>query len=273
MGKPFVSIITINYNNRNGLQKTLDSVLVQQYLNYEYIVIDGGSIDGSVDIIDAINDKLVFWVSERDNGIYQAMNKGIVRATGEYCLFLNSGDYFISDKSLSRLIGHAHDKDLVYGNLLMKSRTKEYVYHYPDQITFNFFYRGESLPHAATLIKRSLFDTVGYYDENFKIVSDWIFFLKVFSANKFTYFHCNETIVVFEGDGISGRKESVQVMQEERSKVLADYIFFLPDYENYNRQNKIVKEIEKSILHRLAAWIDRSYGWKILKRVNRFITG
>ena len=93
------SIITINYNNSEGLRQTIDSVVSQTYHEYEYIVIDGGSTDGSVDIIGFFSDKVDYWVSEKDRGIYHAMNKGVAQAHGDYCIFMNSGDSFYNLKS------------------------------------------------------------------------------------------------------------------------------------------------------------------------------
>ena len=98
---PELSIITINLNNCAGLQKTLDSVFAQTFTDYEYLVIDGGSTDGSAELIKKQENKFVYCVSEKDNGIYHAMNKGIRKATGDYLLFLNSGDYLVNDEVLS----------------------------------------------------------------------------------------------------------------------------------------------------------------------------
>ena len=91
------SVITINYNNREGLNKTIKSVLCQSINDYEYIIIDGGSTDGSVDIINNNANFITYWVSEKDNGIYHAMNKGVAHAHGEYCIFMNSGDIFYNE--------------------------------------------------------------------------------------------------------------------------------------------------------------------------------
>src|SRR5690242_21925905 len=95
-----LSIITVNFNNAAGLQRTMDSAFHQTFTDYEYVIIDGGSTDGSKDLIKNHANKLVYWVSEKDNGVYQAMNKGIVRAKGDYLLFLNSGDYLLHERIL-----------------------------------------------------------------------------------------------------------------------------------------------------------------------------
>mgnify|MGYP001565636508 FL=1 len=116
-----VSIITINYNNASGLKKTIDSVIKQTFKDFEFIIIDGGSTDGSKQVIESNSKSISSWLSEKDNGIYDAMNKGIVKATGNYYLFLNSGDILsegnILTKVASKLSG---GKSFYYGNLLLK---------------------------------------------------------------------------------------------------------------------------------------------------------
>src|SRR5580698_3099287 len=109
-----ISIITINFNNKIGLAETMESVLRQDKEYVEYIVIDGGSSDGSAEAIRTREKELAYWVSERDNGIYHAMNKGIARARGEYLLFLNSGDTFNGPNSLSRLLADNPTEDIIY---------------------------------------------------------------------------------------------------------------------------------------------------------------
>ena len=151
---PKLSIITINYNNTRGLEKTLSSVWNDQtYSNFEHIVIDGGSTDGSVDVIKKYADKLTYWVSEPDKGIYNAMNKGILKAKGEYLLFLNSGDY-LCNEALSEIFSENFSEDIVYGNftLLCKNGEKK-IKTFSEQVDYNLLYL-ESIGHQSTLIKR-----------------------------------------------------------------------------------------------------------------------
>ena len=115
---PKLSIITINLNNAEGLRKTIPSVISQTYCDFEYIVIDGGSTDGSVDVIKKYADKLSYWVSEPDAGIYNAMNKGIRKAGGEYCQFLNSGDWLVAPDVTERMAKDMPDCAICYGNMI-----------------------------------------------------------------------------------------------------------------------------------------------------------
>lgn len=217
-----LSIITINLNNASGLQKTIGSVVSQTFTDFEYIVIDGGSTDGSVDVIREYSDKITFWVSERDKGIYNAMNKGIEKANGEYCLFLNSGDWLVDDNVVYDFIDAAFKEAFVAGNMiffnngnliLMESVQKK-------DLGLNLFYN-KSLPHPATFIKRELFTTFGLFNEDYKIVSDWEFFLKQLILNKSSYNHFDRNIAYFDGSGISCLQENEKVIKEEKEKVFS----------------------------------------------------
>ena len=110
-----LSIITVNLNNLEGLKKTYESVVCQTFTDYEWLVIDGGSTDGSREFIEQHQDKFAFWCSEPDKGIYNAMNKGIVRAKGEYLNFMNSGDCFACENTLTGVLGKPRKADALYG--------------------------------------------------------------------------------------------------------------------------------------------------------------
>ncbi len=166
-----VSVITINFNNSEGLRKTLDSVAHQHFPDYEYIVIDGGSTDGSKEIIEKYQAKIAHWVSESDCGIYDAMNKGIGMATGEYVHFLNSGDYYASSDVLSSVFSRQYTVPFIrcvqicdYGD-----RRIRWTNLGNRDVTLYDMYVNTML-HQATFIHRSMFEKYGLYDENLKIV-------------------------------------------------------------------------------------------------------
>ena len=115
MSNKKLSVITINYNNKNGLIKTINSVINQTYKDFEFIIIDGGSTDGSLEVIQEYSGQINYWVSEPDNGIYHAMNKGIVMAKGEYCNFMNSGDCFFDEQVLKNAFSHNLSVDIFIG--------------------------------------------------------------------------------------------------------------------------------------------------------------
>ena len=114
-----LSIITINYNNAAGLEKTIKSVISQTCKRYEFIIIDGGSKDGSKDIIEKYQDQITYWVSEPDNGIYNAMNKGVKVAKGEYCIFMNSGDIFVDNDVIRDVFNIGFSADIITGGIII----------------------------------------------------------------------------------------------------------------------------------------------------------
>lgn len=234
----FLSIITINFNDKEGLTQTINSVLSQTFSDFEYIVIDGGSYDGSKAVIEANQDKLSFWVSEPDHGIYNAMNKGIKKAKGDYLLFINSGDSLKSETSLTDFIALVNNdfKDIIYGNILINDITP-WEKTYPDQLSFNYLV-DDALPHPSTLIRRSCFDS-NLYDETLKIVSDWKFFIIGICKLNYSYKHIHYTLSVFNLDGVSSQQN--QLVTKERQLVLnTHFSVLLNDY-------KFIQELKQNV--------------------------
>lgn len=246
-----LSIITINYNNKDGLQKTINSVITQTYKDFEWIIIDGGSTDGSKELIEKYADYITYWVSEPDKGIYNAMNKGIRVANGEYLLFLNSGDYLVSKCTLKHVFYRSFQADIVYGNLLYDKKEVERAPGcHNDYIACIDLIKG-TLYHPATFIKRKLFKKYGYYDETLKIVSDWKFFLYVIAIKGCSVKYLNEDISCFDVNGIS----SIQVVErrKEREKVLLEFFpkSVIDDYLFTLHQSEIRKYYLSRVLYSL----------------------
>ena len=248
---PKLSVITINLNNAVGLKQTLTSVSEQSFTDYEYIIVDGGSSDGSVEIIkefdysekySKMNHQFALqWISEPDKGIYQAMNKGIVKAKGEYCFFLNSGDYLVSSTTLEEVFANNPVKDIVYGNLLvcLKDKVVDKIKGKP-LLTFMDIYRSNVVKHQSSFIKRNLFEKFGLYNEDLRIVADWEFFLKTLGLSNVSYQFVNVDIACFDNDGVSNNTGSIT--KNERNQVLETNIppMMLADYrifESYNFLN------------------------------------
>jgi glycosyltransferase involved in cell wall biosynthesis len=234
-----LSIITINLNNASGLRKTIESVVSQKFSDFEYLIIDGGSTDGSVEVIKEYNDKITFWVSETDEGIYSAMNKGILKATGVYCLFLNSGDWLV-DNILESVFTINFNEDIFYGNIILEFKDKPQIVDCACgkfNLTFYDFYMG-TIRHQAAFIKRNLFDKFGLYDESNCIVSDWQFFVKTIIFGNATYKYQNITISHFDANGI-GTKPSIK-HNKERQKILRS---FLPDkvLQDYKKYDELIQ--------------------------------
>ncbi|GHU69645.1 glycosyl transferase [Bacteroidia bacterium] len=219
-----LSIITINFNNAEGLQKTIESVISQSFTDFEYIIIDGGSTDGSVDVIEAYADRITYWISEPDKGIYNAMNKGILQAKGEYCLFLNSGDFLYKDTVLQNAAAKMSDADVIYGNAFNVDNDKKIRSNIliSSQLSMRNFY-ASSILHPATFIKKKLFES-SLYDEQYHVISDWYFFVQkiIFENCTTQYLNMNISCVVPAGESLQNpihwteRKKAMDVLLPQR---------------------------------------------------------
>jgi glycosyltransferase involved in cell wall biosynthesis len=216
-----LSIITINRNNANGLKQTLKSVAEQTFEDFEHIVIDGASTDNSVDIIKNFS-HITYYVSEQDNGIYDAMNKGIRHAKGEYCLFLNSGDYLTASTTISEIFPSLNSEDIIYGDLItknLKGKIKRTIK--PDKITIDFF-AIDSLSHPSSFIKTALLKQLGFYRTDLQIVSDWAFFLEAIFKKGASYKHIPVFVSMFTLGGISTNPKNSKLDKKEREIVWKD---------------------------------------------------
>lgn len=197
-----LSIITINYNNLNGLKKTVDSVLSQTWRDFEWIIIDGGSTDGSKEFIEDHQDKFSFWCSKPDKGVYHAMNKGIIKAKGDYLNFMNSGDIYHDVNSLKAVFELDRSADVVYGAMLLANGKLDHESMMKPNIKWFDICR-DTIPHQASFIRRNLFESIGMYEESFKIASDWYFFAKAMVQYRATFEFIPRVLADFEGGGVS----------------------------------------------------------------------
>lgn len=227
-----VSVLTINRNNSAGLHRTLACLTQQSYKAYEQIVVDGGSTDGSVDVITDPRFKVDRWVSEPDTGIYNAMNKAIRMATGRYLLFINSGDELTDAAALEMAAATVQDKDIYYFSMEIrpaKGQGAPSIKHYPEKLQFSFFYR-DTPPHQSSFIKADLFTRFGMYDETLRICADWKHFMLCVCRHNCTYQYDGRTLGVFYLDGLSSDATQQQNVIAERKQVLAqEFPAFLDD--------------------------------------------
>lgn len=255
MNNKKITIITVCYNNLEGLKKTVISVMNQTWQEFEFVVIDGGSTDGSAAYLESKSDKIDYWVSEPDKGIYNAMNKGISKASGEYLLFLNSGDHFFNNEVLKNCFQQINNFDLIYSDLQMINATGTKIAFYPENFRFSDLYFG-SLPHPATFIKKALFDKVGLFDVDLKIVSDWKFFILALFKYNCTYVKIDTIVATFYSDGISSTNdyssERHQVLNECFKEYVIDYEVFSTADKNQKllemNRFKMLIEMEKSVI-------------------------
>ena len=198
-----LSLISINYNNLEGLQKTLDSVVAQTRKDFEWIVIDGGSSDGSRELIEQNQDAITYWCSERDRGIFHALNKGVAQAKGDYCLFLNSGDILHDNKVVEMVLPFLSGDDFITGNECVVNPDYSYVRtrRNPD-VFYAYCLLVGCLWHQSTFIRTSLLKERPF-DESFKIVGDWETSFYWLVLCKRTYKHIDLIISDFVLGGIS----------------------------------------------------------------------
>ena len=202
-----LSIITVSYNAENNIAKTIESVLCQSFEDYEYIVIDGNSRDATLNVIKKYEPRFngnMKWVSEPDLGIYDAMNKGIQKASGEYLMFLNSGDFLIHNDVLKIAIKSTENKkaDIYYGNIQLFNEDGTICSQkFPKILTLDFF-KHNTINHQSSLIKAALFKELGFYDTSYSLAADYAFYLKsYFLGRQFEYI--NEDWVHYSLGGIS----------------------------------------------------------------------
>jgi glycosyltransferase involved in cell wall biosynthesis len=251
-----ISIITVNFNNANGLRRTIESVLKQDCKEREFIIIDGGSSDGSKEIINDVNQELAYYCSEKDDGVFYAMNKGLEKAKGDYVIFMNSGDVFANEHSLQQLVqGTVGNPDFVYGNIYFEASNKDRsAITFPDHPRFSFFFT-LFLPHQATLTRRRLLVDSGGYDVRFKLIADSVFIWDHIINKRSTYFHVKEFISICELGGLSTdqsrnggllKAERLQFFQEKFPLIYEDY----QDLYELKRSKRIAEQSKKASLFR-----------------------
>jgi len=247
-----VSVITINKENAQGLENTIRSVVNQDFKDYEYIVIDGYSTDNSIDIIKKYKDSIDYRVSEPDNGVYNAMNKGIARALGKYIIFMNSGDCFYSNDTLSDVFERNPNKDFLVGTALTKGKWINQRSYLPKKMDF-FELATYPVCHQAMFTKRTLFEELGAYDEQMKISADWKFlFLATMLYNKEIEI-IHKDIAWTEPNGMSASAEFSEIMRKERYDTIKEYFPYIYDeyLRTYQKKKFSYKHLKLYIIWRL----------------------
>ncbi|OAV75351.1 PGL/p-HBAD biosynthesis glycosyltransferase [Bacteroidales bacterium Barb7] len=231
---PLITVVTVAYNSIGTLEKTIQSVITQDYSNTEYILIDGGSTDGSIDMIKKYASRLSAWISEKDNGIYHAMNKGIQMASGEWICFLNSGDVFadtsILGKAVQAITCLSDSPQVVYGNILVRNpdgTLTERIAKEPCNIHRMYFC------HQSAFVKTSLMKNY-LFDERYKFSADLKFFKQCY-YNRQAFIHLNLPVVIYDTNGISntrredGLRDNIAVVKAT-DRGLKKYLFLLRLY-------------------------------------------
>jgi glycosyltransferase involved in cell wall biosynthesis len=237
-----LSIITVNLNNHEGLRKTIESVSIQQFSDYEYIIIDGNSKDQSVELIKGFEERKSVtnfkWISEDDSGVFQAMNKGIRMACGDYLLFLNSGDFLLDSMALSDVFSKDYGADILCAQCnVTKNGKVQYVSGHIEVHTFRYYYK-YSMNHQSTFIKGDLFNKFGMYREDFKFCSDREFFLRTIILNNCSTENIQRVICDYNLEGMSSDEANAQQYLNEVNTIFSNPLLqkFVPDYDLWFRE-------------------------------------
>lgn len=275
-----LSIITINRNNAEGLRRTLESVAVQTYRDIEHIIIDGASTDESVAVIKEYASFPVthhpspityIWTSEPDKGIYNAINKGIQKATGDYIQILNSGDVLAAADVTERMMACAKESPaILYGNMIKKDFATGNVIAKSGEEAFSLltFYIG-TLNHDCCYIRRDLFARYGLYDESLRIVSDWKWFLQVIGLGTVKPVHVDIDVTIFDISGIS--ETNLELRNQERRQVLEELLppAILADYDAHAFDAEQMDRLRRHHLYGLVYFLERVLfkleKWHVLK--------
>jgi glycosyltransferase involved in cell wall biosynthesis len=231
VAQPILSVITIVYNNVNDIERTMLSVLGQTYPNIEYILIDGLSKDGTLDVIKRYEKRIAKFISEKDDGIYDAMNKGLELATGDYVIFMNSGDEFYDAETVAAVFATAPDADIYYGETEMIDSDGQSLgqrrHTAPEQLTWRSFKFGMSVSHQAIYIKQDLLEP---YDDQYELSADIDWIIRAAKKAK-KIVNVNRYVAKYLVGGMSKTRHSQSLM--ERFDIMKKHYGLLPTILNH----------------------------------------
>ena len=267
-----LSIVTINYNNAVGLQKTIDSVAAQTYKEFEHIIVDGNSHDEGVSIIQGYDYEqrisnqphpVIRWISEPDSGIYNAMNKGLRMCQGEYVLMLNSGDYLVNEHTIERMMPELDGTDIVQGNTIDEHDGKCYRNRGYGRTDISMYDVMEGVfLHQASFCKKELFNQYGYFDESYKIGADTKFFAICLGFHNATFKYVDIDVTNYDCNGISAATDGPWYQKHREEYVRLRRELFSPRMESYLRINEPkVQWYDRLHQHR---WI-----WNMVRTISR----
>jgi glycosyltransferase involved in cell wall biosynthesis len=229
-----LSIITICRNEFDSIANTIESVILQSLKNdFEYIVIDGNSNDGTMEIISKYSDNIDKLISENDDGIFDAMNKAIKISNGEYIIFINAGDILVNNEVIKKFIENNDNSDFIFGDVIFQYKNGiKFRRKYPIQQIEKYLLI-DSINHQATFIKKSLFDKIGLYDNSLKITADYEWSLKALIKEKCSFQYLKFPITIFNLNGISSSAK-FNVLHNLERKLCQSRYFNLEDLRNFN---------------------------------------
>lgn len=243
------SIITVNFNNANGLEKTIKSVISQEKILFEFIIIDGASTDNSLEVIKKYESHIDYYISEPDKGIYNAMNKGINHANGEYVIFMNSSDEFAFPEALHKVYDSKMDEDFIFGGWIRIKKNKQISFCMPDSkmTLYTMFYNSSCVCHQATFTKLSTLKELQGYDESLKISADICFLMKALVLYNKTFKIIPLYITNFDVTGISGSDKGTKIIQREKPDYFKKMFPYI--YDDYIKMHNIIRFSPNNIIN------------------------
>jgi glycosyltransferase involved in cell wall biosynthesis len=220
MKLPQFSIVTICRNEVDSIRATCDSICTQTFRDFEWMVVDGGSTDGTLEILKEYEGDIHCLISESDSGIYNAMNKGAVNANGKYLIFMNGGDCFASSDALLSA-SQAPDAKMLYGDIYLGDRCGNLI-TYPDYLGADYMLSNR-ISHQATFYARDVFELAGGYDESFQISADYDLYVRLLKLQKISYYHIPHPIAIFDLKGVSNRGDFRSLKKQENHRVRKKY--------------------------------------------------
>ncbi|MGE6257342.1 glycosyltransferase [Heyndrickxia sporothermodurans] len=233
---PKLSIITACYNSEKTIEQTIKSIINQTYPNIEYIIIDGKSTDNTMEIVYQYKNDIDIIISEKDNGVYDAFNKGVRNAQGQYIMFINADDYLVDMEIIDRLMNFTlcqGNPISVYGDILIKNEKTGFIKRHGKKITLNHIRKGSMPPHQGIIILKSIIKEFGGFNTKFKIRADYHLLVKVFLKYESEIYYFPELITVFRLGGLSSNLENRKVLNKE-TKLIIDELIVNSNYQISN---------------------------------------
>ena len=243
MNYPLISVITVSYNAVLTIEQTILSVINQTYLNIEYIIIDGGSTDGTVNVIKKYADKIAYWVSESDKGIYDAMNKALSMATGDFLIFMNAGDKFVAEFTVENAMRSVRDpKAVYYGDALFVDPTQRRSYIYGGPYSA-YTICSTNICHQSIFYPKAAYKNYSY-DLKYRLFSDYAYNINLF-AKRFKFVYLKDIVSVFRMDGLSSKEHDIVMLRDRGRLILNGLGFFYYMYYLCKKHLRIRKYLRK----------------------------